>query len=248
MNYFLTIAASDNSGGAGIQQDIKVAHDLGYWPLSAVTGITVQNFNKVFAVEAVKPYLLEAQIKQCLKFPVKTIKTGAICSKENLEVITDCLHQFPGKHLVIDPVLFSSSGTPFLNTESIKQLQQSLFPLAELITPNKPEFEQLIGNRITSIHEGIKVAREKCKEWDTAILLKGGHFNNPRITEALITQDKVYHFDKPRSDFSYTHGTGCTISSAIACYTGKNIPLHQAYSLASQYLTTLYSKSPHMPL
>ncbi|MFO8054988.1 MAG: hydroxymethylpyrimidine/phosphomethylpyrimidine kinase [Bacteroidales bacterium] len=242
MDYFLTIAASDNSTGAGLQQDIKVAHDLGYWPLCAVTGITVQNFDNVFAVDPVKPRILEAQIKKCLEFPVKTIKTGAICSEENLSIITDCLKQFPGKFLVIDPVLFSSSGTPFLNAESIKTLKRSLFPLADLITPNKPEFEQLTGTKINSIHEGIKIAKEKCNQWNTAILLKGGHFKEPRITEALITQHEVYHFEKPRKDLSYTHGTGCTISAALACYAGKNIPLNEAYSLASQYLTELYAK------
>ncbi|MFW5851022.1 MAG: bifunctional hydroxymethylpyrimidine kinase/phosphomethylpyrimidine kinase, partial [Bacteroidota bacterium] len=111
MDYFLTIAASDNSGGAGIQQDIKVAHDLDYWALSAVTGITVQNFKNVSEIEAVEPWLLKSQIEQCFRsFEVKTVKIGAVCSRENLKVIGGCLKQFSPKHVVIDPVLFSTGG------------------------------------------------------------------------------------------------------------------------------------------
>lgn len=120
MDYFLTIAASDNSGGAGTRQDIKVAHELGYWVLSAITGITVQNYKKVFDIEAVPSSLLKSQIEQCfLSCPVKTVKIVAICSIENLLVIVDCLKQFPQKHIILDPVLFSTGGVPFLDKSSL---------------------------------------------------------------------------------------------------------------------------------
>lgn len=243
MDYFLTIAASDNSGGAGIQQDIKVAHDMGYWALSAITGITVQNFKNVFEIEAVNPDILKSQIEQCfLSFPVKAIKIGTVCSKENMIVITDCLKKFPHKNVVLDPVLFSTGGTPFLETSALTFLQEALFPLTRLITPNKPEFELLTNHKITSIDDGIEIATEKCKEWDTSILLKGGHFNETLIREALITKTDVYRFERKRKTLSYSHGTGCTLSSALACHIGRNISLYDSYLLSSKYLIDYYDE------
>ncbi len=243
MDYFLTIAASDNSGGAGIQQDIKVARDLGYWALSAVTGITVQNFKNVFEIIAVTPDILKLQIEQCfLSFPVKTIKIGTVCSKENLIAIVDCLKKYPHKNVVFDPVLFSTDGTPFLETSALTFLQEALFPSTRLITPNKPEFELLTNHKITSIDEGIEIATVKCKEWDTSILLKGGHFNSTLIREALITKNEVYRCERERKKLSYSHGTGCTLSSAIACYIGRNVSLYDSYSLSSKYLIDLYDE------
>lgn len=241
MEYYLTIAASDSSGGAGVQQDIKVAHDLGYWTLSAITGITIQDLNNVYTVEPVNPCILKRQIEQCfLSFSVKAIKIGAICSNENLMVIAECLKQFHQRHIVLDPVLFSTSGTSFLDLSSIDLLQKTLFPLTELITPNKPEFELLTNRKISSIDEGIIIAKEKCKEWNTSIFLKGGHFNDTIIREALITEKEVYHFKRKRNAFSYQHGTGCTISTALACFLGKNKSLKSSYYLSTKYLVNLY--------
>ena len=152
MDYFLTIAASDNSGGAGIQQDIKVSHELGYWPLSAISGITVQDFKNVYLVEAVNPSLLQLQINRCLQsFPLKAIKIGAICSKENLNVIVDCLKNNSIPNIVLDTVLSSTGGTPFLDISSILIMKKDLFPLCKLITPNKQEFEKLVNSEIDTI-------------------------------------------------------------------------------------------------
>jgi len=243
MNYFLTIAASDNSGGAGIQQDLKVAHDLGYWGLSALTGITVQDFTKVFHIEAVNPDLLKSQIEQCLQsFPVKATKIGAMCSAENVLLIVDCLKRFPQKHVILDPVLFSTGGVPFLDTPSLTLLKEELFPLTELVTPNKPEFELLVNHKIDSIDQAIELASEKCKEWGTSILLKGGHFDSAKIQEALVTETEVYRFERERKTFSYSHGTGCTLSSALACYRGSGKSLYDAYLLSSTYLTDFYDR------
>jgi len=243
MEYFLTIAASDNSGGAGIQQDIKVAHDLGYWPLSAITGITVQNFNQVFGIEAVSSPLLKAQILHCfLSFQVAAVKIGAICSTENIMAIVNMLKQYPQKHVVLDPVLFSTGGVPFLDTSALNILQETLFPLTELITPNKPEFELLTNQKIQSIDEAIEIAKEKCKDWGTSILLKGGHFDEIMIKEVLVTPAHVYRFERKRKTFSYSHGTGCTLSSALACYLGRNKSLYDSYLLSSKYLIEFYDE------
>lgn len=241
MEYFLTIAASDNSGGAGIQQDIKVAHDLGYWALSAISGITVQNFKEVFEIEAVKPFLLQSQIEQCLiSFPVQAIKIGAICNIKNLIVIADCLKSYSVKNVVLDPVLFSTSGKTFLDTSALNILKEILFPLTKIVTPNKLEFEILTNRNINNIDEAIEIAKDKCLEWDTSILLKGGHFNDAMIKEALITNTHVSKFERERKKIIYQHGTGCAISTALACFIGKNISLSNSYSLATDYLIKHY--------
>jgi len=241
MKFFLTIAATDNSGGAGVQQDIKVARDLGYWALSAITGITVQNFKEVFVIKAINPRLLQSQIEQCCSsFPIQTIKIGAICSIKNIMVIIDCLKKYPLKHVVLDPVLYSTSGKAFLDEPSFHVLKETLFPLTELITPNKSEFEILINRKINTIDEGIEIAKDKCSEWDTSILLKGGHFKDIKIKEAFITKTHVYRFERERKTFMYEHGTGCTLSSALACFLGKKIAFQDAYTRSSQYLVRHY--------
>ncbi len=241
MKYFLTIAASDNSGGAGVQQDIKTAHDLGYWALSAITGITIQNFKEVFELEPINPYILQSQIEQCCaSFPVQAIKIGAICSINNLTIIVDCLKKYPIKHVVLDPVLFSTSGKAFLDESSIHVLKETLIPLTELITPNKPEFEILTNRNINTIEEGIEIAKVKCLKWNTSILLKGGHFNDTKIKEAFITKDHVYRFERERKTFIYEHGTGCTLSTALSCFLGNNISYQDAYTRSSKYLVRHY--------
>ncbi len=242
MNYFLTIAASDSSGGAGLQQDIKVAHDFGYWALSAVTGITSQNFNKVSVVEPVKPELLKNQIDQCLSaFSVKTVKIGALCSLENIIVIAESLKKYKCKIVVLDPVLFSTGGQEFLPHSALNILKDNLFPLSTLITPNKNEFELLTESRIENIEDAVKIAKELCKKWNTSIYIKGGHFNYHNIKEALVTNTNIYWFERDRKMFSYSHGTGCTISTALACLLGDNIDLVSAYQLANEYLVKYYS-------
>jgi len=242
MKFFLTIAASDNSGGAGIQQDIKVAHDLDYWALSAITGITVQNFKKVFEIKSVDPSLLQSQIEECCSsFPVQAIKIGAICSIENIIVIADCLKKYHIKHVVLDPVLFSTSGKAFLDNPSLEVLKNSLFPFIELITPNKPEFEILTNRKFNTIDEGIEIAKDICNDWNTSILLKGGHFSDENIKEALITKNHVYCFERERLEFKYEHGTGCTLSSALACFLSNGLSFQEAYTLSSEYLVRHYN-------
>lgn len=242
MNYFLTIAASDNSGGAGVQQDIKVANRLGFWPLSSLTGITVQNFSKVYHVEPVNHILLEQQIVTCLEsYDIKAIKIGAICSIQNISIIAKCLKNISNRIIVLDPVLFSSDQTPLLKGGQ-RELIENLFPLTTLVTPNKPEFELLANQKFSSLDEAIEIAKIKSHEWNTSILLKGGHYDCIMINEALVTKENVYRFERERKKFTYTHGTGCTISTAMACFLGKNKSFREAYLLSSRYLTRTYGK------
>jgi hydroxymethylpyrimidine/phosphomethylpyrimidine kinase len=241
MKHFLTIAASDNSGGAGIQQDIKVASNHGYWVLSAITGITVQNFEHVFEVEPVNQRILKSQIEQCFQsFPVQAVKIGAICSEQNLLCIANCLEQYSPRHVVLDPVLFSTSGASFLGSSSLTMLKEKIFPHVELVTPNKPEFETLSNCSVKTLEEGIAVATEKCIEWGTSILLKGGHFDGASIQEALITERGVARYERKREIFPYNHGTGCTLSTALSCNLGRNMSLTESYAKSSEYLVNYF--------
>ena len=243
MEYFLTIAASDNSGGAGMQQDMKVAHALGYWALSAVTGITVQNFNSVSRVDALDSHLLQSQIEECLtSFPVKAVKIGAICSADNILAIAESLQRYPVSNIVLDPVLSSTSGKDFLNPSALNVLTEQLFPLTDLITPNRPEFEILTGKNIDDIDTAIAIAKDKCCEWNTSILVKGGHFNSTNITEAIVTNTEVFRLERERKQFRYQHGTGCALASALACYMGKCLSLIEAYFKASNYVVDFYDR------
>ncbi len=242
MDYFLTIAASDNSGGAGIQQDLKVAHALGYWGLSALTGITVQNFEQLTAMQTVDADLLGKQIESCFRsFPVKTVKIGAICSTENISVIAHYLKKFQPQTVVLDTVLASTRGASLLEDNATSVLQEELFACTTLTTPNKHEFEKLTDIEINSMDEAIEIAKQKCSEWNTSILLKGGHFSGKTIREALVTKENVFRFERERESFSaYSHGTGCTLSSAMACYLGQNHSLIESYHAASDFLLKMY--------
>ncbi len=241
IKYILIIAASDSSGGAGVQNDIRVASDWGYWPLTAVTGITVQNFNKVFTIKPVAPKILKQQIQVCLNsFDVHAIKIGALCSPENLMAVISCLKKIDKIPVVIDPVLVSSSGKNLLPTKSINILNKQLLPLSTVVTPNKIELELLQKTKINNIEEGINAALELSKQYNTSVFLKGGHFDDDTVNEALIIKDVIYKYSHARYNFSYSHGTGCTFSTTLACLlaSGKHLP--EACPQASEYVAKRY--------
>lgn len=235
--YFLTIAASDSSGGAGIQQDIKVAGELGYRTLCAVTGITVQDYNHLFYVEPVRSSILSMQADKCLSsFPVSAVKIGALCSASNVPVVAQCLQKHSSRYVVLDPVLASTGGSALFPGEAVHALTNILFPLTGVVTPNKHEFEMLAGVEIDTIEQGAVIAETFCRKWNTSILLKGGHFGHQKIREALITADGTLFFERNRLKLSYDHGTGCTFSTALACFLGNGLSLPEAYHKASEYL------------
>jgi len=243
MKYFLTIAASDNSSGAGIQQDLKTAKDFGCWGLSAITAITSQNFNKTFFIKPLESTLVKQQINACCKyFPIDAIKIGVIGSINNAIIITKAIKKYKLKNIVFDPVIISSSGKYLTDKQTINFIKTQLFPLCDLITPNKIELELFANKKIDNISDAISIVKEKSNEWKTNILIKGGHFNSPIIYEAIIHKNVVYTFQHKRLTFNYSHGTGCTLSSAIACLLANNINIIDAYKLASRYLLTHYKK------
>ncbi len=244
MKYFLTIAASDNSGGAGVQQDIKVAWDLGYWPLSAITGITVQNFSRARLIEPVAGDLLIEQIAESLgSFPVSVVKIGALTGAESVQAVIRALEQFRPGLVVLDPVIATSSGKLFLPGEARQDMVSALLPLTTVITPNAIELGLMSGEKISGFDHAVEIARRKVKEWGTSIIVKGGHFNDPVVREAIVTGNNVKLFSHGRLDFSrYSHGTGCTFSSALACYLADGYSLPEAYERATEYLVHFYQR------
>jgi hydroxymethylpyrimidine/phosphomethylpyrimidine kinase len=243
VKYFLTIAASDNSGGAGIQQDLKIASLFGFWGLSAITGLTVQDFSGVDSVSPVRAEVLREQIEKCFgNFDVTTVKIGAICSAGNMEMISDCLEKYSPKNVVLDTVFASSSGKIFLNRDDIDILWERILPLVTIVKPNRFELELISGRKLEDINMAKEIANDLSCQYNCAFYISGGHFSGDQINEILIEKDTVYQVNKNRKKWSYTHGTGCTLTSAIACYLGQGNSLAISCKLATEFVTEFYDK------
>jgi hydroxymethylpyrimidine/phosphomethylpyrimidine kinase len=243
MDYFLTIAASDNSGGAGIQQDLKIAEDLGFWGLSAITGITIQNFTELESIYPIPSEILIKQIEKNINsFHISCVKIGAICSPENIKAISTILRKNKLNNIVLDPVFAPSKGLNFINPESVKFFREELMPVVNIITPNKNELSSLAEHKLLSFDEGIEISQNMVRKYGCNIYLKGGHFEGKTIKEAFISNDEVSLFEKKRLALNYSHGTGCTFSSALSCYLGKGMALKEACTKASEYVSSKYSK------
>lgn len=241
MKYILTIAASDNSGGAGIQQDLKIAQEIGFWGLSAITGITVQNFEKLQSIHPSPPKVLQDQIEMNLNsFQIECVKIGAICSEDNIKVISSILTKNKLINVVLDTVFAPSKGKEFFRKKSIKLFKEELLPLVHIITPNKNELSLLAETEISDFDKGLEASKKIIKQFDCNIYLKGGHFTGNSIREALITKDEISFFEKERLNLKYSHGTGCTFSTALSCFLGDGINLKEACIKASEYVSIKY--------
>ncbi|MCK4957553.1 MAG: hydroxymethylpyrimidine/phosphomethylpyrimidine kinase [Candidatus Cloacimonetes bacterium] len=243
MKYFMTIAASDNSGGAGIQQDLKIAEKLEWWGLSAITGITVQNFQKLDHIYPVEPTVLKQQIEKCFdSFPVKAVKIGAICSQENLNTIVSCLHKYKPKIVVADAVFAPTRGKGFLDEEGIRDFREKLLPLVTIIKPNKGELELLCGSEFPDFDSAIEGAKELSCEYGCAIFLSGGHFEGDNVREAIIDNIFITILEKKRHNWKYSHGTGCALTTALACSLHEEITLAEASRQASAFVSDYYNE------
>jgi len=244
MKFFLTIAASDNSGGAGIQQDIKVADSLGLWGLSSVTGITVQDFNGVDKIYPVDHNILKEQIEiNFNSFNISAVKTGALCSTENIRIVSELLIKYKPENIVVDTVFAPSSGNKFINDEDIDIYVKTLFPVAHIITPNRNELSLIAKQDIKNIDHAAEIALELSEQYGCTIYVTGGHFSGSTVKEALITNGIITFIEKERITMKYTHGTGCTFSSALACYLANGHPLHEACKKATEYVSKLYKNN-----
>ncbi len=241
MNNFLTIAASDNSGGAGIQQDIKIAEKIGFWGLSAITGITVQDFSGTDSIFPIPANILSQQLEKNFRsFKINAVKIGVISSDENIQVISDFLQKYKLNNVVLDPVFAPSHGISFIGNNSVELHKEKLLPYIRIITPNKEELELLFDKKNKSFEEGIINAQNFSKQFNCSIYLKGGHFEGSIVKEVLIDKTKIYLFEKKRRELKYSHGTGCTFSTAVSCFLANGFSIENACKKATAFVDEIF--------
>ena len=237
MKTCLTIAGSDSSGGAGIQADLKTMTVNGVYAMSVITALTAQNTLGVSGIIDVSPEFIISQMDAVFTdiYP-DAIKIGMVSSPEIVEAIAKSLEKYEAKNIVLDPVMVATSGAVLLKEEAMDSLINRLIPLADVITPNIPEGEILAGMKIENEDDMKKAAKTIGEKYNCAVLLKGGHKVND-ANDLLYRKGDFKWFLSERIDNNNTHGTGCTLSSAIAANLAKGEDLDQAIKNAKEYLT-----------
>lgn len=236
MKTVLTIAGSDCSGGAGIQADLKTMLANGVYGMSAITALTAQNTTGVQGIFPVSPEFLAMQLDSIFTdiFP-DAVKIGMVSETALIAVIADRLKQYRAKNIVVDPVMVATSGSALIRDNAVETLQKQLFPLAAVVTPNIPEAEALTGRKIGTAEEMEQAAKEIRERYGCSVLCKGGHSLNG-ASDVLYADGKIHWFPGKRIDNPNTHGTGCTLSSAIACGLAGGNTLPEAIEHAKRYL------------
>lgn len=237
MYKILTIAGSDCSGGAGIQADIKTITAHGMYAMSAVTALTAQNTTGVYGVMDSTPEFLGNQLDCIFNdiFP-DAVKIGMVSDRELIGVIAEKLKEYKPKNIVLDTVMVSTSGSPLLKPDSVDALVNELIPLADVITPNIPEAEVLAGCKIADEEQMKSIAVELNEKYKCNVLVKGGHLSGAAL-DVLYCDGAITELYGERIDNGNTHGTGCTLSSAIACNLAKGLSLPEAVKNSKEYLS-----------
>lgn len=219
----LTIAGSDSGGGAGIQADLKTFAALGCYGMSAITALTAQNTVSVTGIFSVPPEFIAKQIDAVLSdIGADAVKIGMLSTAEVTETVAERLNAYEAENIVVDPVMVAKSGDKLLQDDAITALRTKLFPLATLITPNLPEASVLLKRPVETRKEMEQAARDLKESGPKNVLVKGGHAEGNESADCLVTEDgAIYWLEGMRIKTPNTHGTGCTLSSAIAAYLGK---------------------------
>lgn len=234
----LTIAGSDSSAGAGIQADLKTFAAHKTYGTSVITAITAQNTCRIDAIHMLPPKIIEAQIRAVFEdIEIKAVKIGMLGSEENIELVAHLLDQYKASNIVIDPVMISKSGNHLLEPSAIKALKEQLFPLSTLITPNIPEAACLLNkSEATCAEEMNSSLIEFCNFGLESVLLKGGHMKGELCRDILRHEATTYTFEHTKKHTPNTHGTGCTLSSAITALLAWGVSLPDAVKLACEYV------------
>lgn len=240
----LTIAGSDTCGGAGIQADIKSMSANGVYAMSVISAVTVQNTQGVFGVQDIEPNIIKDQIKVIFDdIKVDAIKIGMVSKIESIKAISSALKQVEDlPPVVLDPVMVSKSGFKLLSDDAKNTLVKELFPLATLITPNLPEAEEILGIEIKTLEEMKSAAIELTKLGAKCVLVKGGHLEDD-ATDLLFDGKEFVYFKQERIHTKNTHGTGCTLSSAIAANLAKGMNIKDAVREGKRYITVAIEHS-----
>ena len=237
MKTALTIAGSDCSGGAGIQADLKTMTMNGVYAMSAITALTAQNTTGVRAIQESTPDFLKQQIDAVFEdiYP-DAVKIGMVASSELIRVIADRLKYYDAKNVVIDPVMVASAGSSLMKQNAVQTLITELLPISTLVTPNIPEAQVLSGMSIRNKDDMIAAAKQMGDSYHCAVLLKGGHSIND-ANDLLYADGELRWFEGKRIDNPNTHGTGCTLSSAIASNLAKGFTLTESIQRAKDYIS-----------
>ena len=251
MKTALTIAGSDSSGGAGIQADLKTFMAHGVYGMSVITSVTAQNTLGVFGIQDIDESIVDSQLDAVFSdiYP-DCVKIGMVSDRQIIEVIASALERYGVKKVVLDPVMVSTSGRPLLKDDALESLTKMLFPLATLVTPNIAEAQVLSGTKIESHDDMEKAADIIANRYGCAVLVKGGHFatdssctkstsctKNTSCADFLLTGDVGKWFESERIDNKNTHGTGCTLSSAICARVALGKDLETAVYDAKKYVS-----------
>lgn len=237
MKKLLTIAGSDSSGGAGVQADLKTFAALGAYGMSCITALTAQNTTGVTAIADTAPEMVTAQLAAVYEdVPPDAVKMGMLANGAVAGAAADFLAAHRGAPVVVDPVMSATSGAVLLEEEAIQVYREKLFPLAAVVTPNMPEAEVLAGMTIRTEADMQEAARRIIAFGCGAVLVKGGHRGADAL-DVLLAADGFHEFPGEKIDTANTHGTGCTLSSAIAVYLAEGASVPEAAAKAKAYLT-----------
>jgi hydroxymethylpyrimidine/phosphomethylpyrimidine kinase len=235
----LTIAGSDSGGGAGIQADLKTFGALGSYGMSVITAITCQNTVEVTAVYPVPADIVKKQMEAVLSdIGTDAVKIGMLQSAEIIKVVAKTLKTFKVKNIVLDTVMASKGGSKLLQDEAIDALKEYLIPISDVITPNIPEAEILTGIKIKSVEDMYASVEELAKLGSEFVLLKGGHLESEESLDILFeTRNKVFsHIEFSKIKTNNSHGTGCTLSSAIASHLAQGLSMEESVYLAKNFI------------
>lgn len=242
----LIVAGSDSGGGAGIQADIKTVTALGGYAASAVTALTAQNTQGVFGIVGVEPAFIQQQMTVVLDdIGADVVKTGMLHTAQVIDAVCEVLEsRDPAIPLVADPVMIAESGDSLLDPGAVETLARRLAPLAAILTPNVPEAERLTGLAIDGTDAMLAAATKLLELGPRAVLLKGGHLPGAVVRDVLATAEGTEIFESPRLETRHTHGTGCTLASAIATGLAQKMSLRAAVIRARAYLYLALKSAP----
>lgn len=233
----LSIAGSDSGGGAGIQADIKSFSANGVYGMTVITAITAQNTTGVQGYVDVPLEYIAMQIDSVFTdLRPDAVKTGMLSNPDTVALVARKLHEYKVKNLVVDPVMIAKGGSPLLKKEAVQNMTGMLFPQARIITPNIPEAEFITGKKIVSSADMMDICLELADAGAEAVLLKGGHLGTEEANDLLYDGDKFHTFTSKRISTKNTHGTGCTLASAIAANLAKGMHIYDAVKWAKDYI------------
>ncbi|MGL5545203.1 MAG: bifunctional hydroxymethylpyrimidine kinase/phosphomethylpyrimidine kinase [Cetobacterium sp.] len=243
MKNILTIAGSDSCGGAGIQADLKAMSAQGTYGMSVITAITAQNTKGVFAVQELDLDIIKKQIEVLYEdIDISSVKIGMLSSSDIIKTVHETLARVKAKNIVIDPVMISKSGYYLLKEDAIEALKDFL-KIGTLVTPNIPEAEVLSDMKIETEEDMVEAAKRIKSFGAKNVLIKGGH-REDNCTDILLTEnDEIVRFEGVRFKTKNTHGTGCTLSSTIASYIGKGMPVEESVKLGKEYISEAIKNS-----